>query len=477
MPASTPPLRAWALPVNGPHQAADVAPLPQGVHVRWAFERERGFPWGGFYVLRRVTRLGVAGGRPTGRLTAGGGGPTAAPAPGPWSPLPGLVQPVCLPLRSADYPASQALAWPPGLTDLAAGKWLVERRLIAEPSDAKAPLLAAFGELTGVLRELTNGGPNAAPMAERLLLARVADSVDPASTVQAPDLGPTSPLDLALLGVAYPIVARLLGLYAIDAGLAPDVRADYLVLADHASAFGGDIRAAVAWAVGGCAPQPGLDVAMIEGVEATPCGTLPPPSQLWAYELPIPRAAGTDAAGKPTDRVAAVGLCWQAAAMPSVVGAEPPLPALFRVARAALGAAKAADLKAPATAALPELLKAPWTPLQSGQLWHLAAGTIALAGTEGEYAEGTTRPDGWPPWRLPYIDAEAPAGWSAYRVRAMDWFGRVSAASAPAQWRRWPWVGPGPAPWAFAFAKGYGVIRDDAVLLVDRLAPPAPAGI
>ena len=34
-------------------------------------------------------------------------------------------------------------------------------------------------------------------------------------------------------------------LYAFDAGLVPGVRADYLVLADHAFAFGGDIHAAV----------------------------------------------------------------------------------------------------------------------------------------------------------------------------------------------------------------------------------------
>ena len=29
-------------------------PLSDGIHLRWAFKRELGFPWHGFYLFRRV---------------------------------------------------------------------------------------------------------------------------------------------------------------------------------------------------------------------------------------------------------------------------------------------------------------------------------------------------------------------------------------------------------------------------------------
>ncbi|MET0624190.1 MAG: hypothetical protein ABW250_14500, partial [Pyrinomonadaceae bacterium] len=36
------------------------APLTDGVHLRWSFRRESGFPWYGFYLFRRPSRAGRA---------------------------------------------------------------------------------------------------------------------------------------------------------------------------------------------------------------------------------------------------------------------------------------------------------------------------------------------------------------------------------------------------------------------------------
>src|SRR2546430_1440890 len=33
--------------------------LPDGIHLRWAFQHERGFPWYGFYLFRRRNRPGT----------------------------------------------------------------------------------------------------------------------------------------------------------------------------------------------------------------------------------------------------------------------------------------------------------------------------------------------------------------------------------------------------------------------------------
>src|ERR1700676_4653163 len=85
--------------------------LPDGIHLRWAFQRDFGFPWYGFYLFRRPS-----GGRQeknclnrgTANLKAGAwGSPTLATAFGTFSSDRNLV-------LTDDFPPS-----PPGEFDLA----------------------------------------------------------------------------------------------------------------------------------------------------------------------------------------------------------------------------------------------------------------------------------------------------------------------------------------------------------------------
>ena len=466
MSGASPPLRAWALPIFGPHQAPDVAPLRTGVHLRWAPSRERTFPWGGTFVLRRTH----ASRRPTWVQASAGG----TSAPGPWEPLPNVMQPLGLPLRSPDYPATSTLPFPQAMTDAQASEWLAKRRLNAESPAVAQSMAAGLSDLLPLLALLTGGGPDAQPMAERMLDDFVAVNPSGTSTMPPPDFGPASILDLVLLGVAYPWVARLLGLGVVDSMAASGKTYDYAIVADHNVRFKGAVAHAVTWANAGMSELPGVDVRRIEAVQPSNVAIgLAEPHRLWAFALPVPRTPPPDAPNKVTDRFAAVGIAIEALPPEGVYGDPSPRPVLYRLARADLGAPSAAQIASPEKAVLPDLLKAKWTPLQTGDVWHLANGWIRSVADEGETA---THPNDWPPLHMDFIDAEVGERWYAYRARAMDWFGRVSRASAPAQWRRWPWPLKSPPPWYFHdVPELLGVVRSDAVLLLDRTAPPPPS--
>ncbi|MCQ6557242.1 hypothetical protein NNL21_00850 [Paenibacillus mendelii] len=57
MPLQTQNLIMQGLGVNDDVPGTDLQPpLPDGVHLRWGFRREKGFPWPGFYLFRRMRR-------------------------------------------------------------------------------------------------------------------------------------------------------------------------------------------------------------------------------------------------------------------------------------------------------------------------------------------------------------------------------------------------------------------------------------
>ncbi|MCB9739195.1 MAG: hypothetical protein H6747_08000 [Deltaproteobacteria bacterium] len=384
------------------------------------------------------------------------------------------MQPLGLPLRSPDYPASATLPFPKGLTDEQASIWLAKRRLSIEPSTVASALTAGLPELLSLLQQLTGGGPGSEPMAERMLEAFAASDPSGTSTMPMPDYGPASILDLVLLGVAYPWVARLLGLGIVDGMAVAGKTYDYLIVADHPVRFEADVAAVVDWANHGMAPLSGVDWRVIEAVQPSNAAMgLPAPHRLWAFALPVPRTPLPDAPNKVSDRFAAVGVAIEALEPEGIFGDPSPRPVLYRLARADLGAPSAAQIASPKTATLLPWSQAKWTPLQTGDVWHLANGWIRSVGDEGETA---THQSDWPPLHMDFIDAEVGERWYAYRARAMDWFGRVSRASAPAQWRRWPWPLKSPPPWYFHdVPELLGVVRSDAVLLLDRTPPPPPS--
>jgi hypothetical protein len=60
-------------------------PLRDGIHLRWAFQRDLGFPWYGFYLFRRPSRRReeICLARATAGFKAGAwGAPTFAPLMG-----------------------------------------------------------------------------------------------------------------------------------------------------------------------------------------------------------------------------------------------------------------------------------------------------------------------------------------------------------------------------------------------------------
>lgn len=366
--------------------------------------------------------------------------------PGGWAALAGLSYPLCLPVARPDYPCPGR----PGTPQAAQAAAL--SRISYGPANAWAG--ARFAAVHDRLIRLVSGGPPPAgqPMADRY------DS--PAGTpAPPPEAGGAitqrrqRPLDLLLLGSLNPALAQILGLYWVDATAAPNIRYDYLLLADHNGSLGGSAASALAWLTAG--PNWSVvDGFLCSGAMAATAPPLPAPTGLSAYALP--GATLAPAGGGPVlDGTNNAGLTWdrQEGGRALVAGA----PVLYHVWRADLGTGQApkepvdADYSAlTATAPLPvgrPLLDPPQTP---------------------------DRPGDWPPFALHYTDRGRPDGWYAYKVSAVDLFGRHSPGSAPAAWRQWD-PPPDPAPWYWQDA---GDVVDAAhIRLLDMLPPPPPAGV
>ncbi len=163
------------------------------------------------------------------------------------------------------------------------------------------------------------------------------------------------------------------------------------------------------------AALPGVDTHRIDGVQPSNAAlSLQAPHRLWAFVLPLPRTPLPDAPNKVGDRFAAVGVAIEALKPEGVCGDLAPRPVFYRLARADLGAPTAAQIASPKTAALLPWSQAKWTPLQTGDVWHLANGWIRSVGDEGETA---TYPSDWPPLHMDFIDAEVGERWYAVKAQ------------------------------------------------------------
>jgi len=231
-------LRAWALPVGPASQWPFHPALVAGIHLRWELKREHGLPWGGFYVLTRPCTVpespGLEGQPPPEFL---------------WDALAGVQMPLALPVVDADYPASAAIEVPQGLSPQQAAQAYGLARVTGGMKDG---LASGFGDLHAVLAELVHGGPKQGPMTAREWPAKASSDGD----ADAPSLAAQSLLDLALLGVAFPEYAQLIGLYAIDTDANWPLTKDYLVVADCDTAFQCDPAKVVAWANAGQVHDP-----------------------------------------------------------------------------------------------------------------------------------------------------------------------------------------------------------------------------
>ena len=367
-----------------------------------------------------------------------------------WQPIPGFTYPLRLPVAHPDYPPA------PPLPNLAAARASALARVSYGPT---TPWLGqGFSQLHGVLRQLVDDGPP--PGGE----AMVDRSVDVAGTPPPPEETGgqvvqlrQAPLDLVLLGSLHPAVAQMLGLYWLDAAVAPGQAFDYLLLADHDGSLGGTAASALAWMV-----TPDWDV--VDGFVAfnkrlAPAPPLAAPGRPRAYSLPGTTLA-VDGGDELLDATNNAGLVWNRPLTDGVL--QPGAPVLYHVWRADLGdvdtpASPGAEDFEPLTARAPILVGAE-PPLG-----------LASAGVPGHPAH-------WPPFSLHYVDRGRPDGWYAYRVGGIDIFGRHSPTSASAEWRQWEPV-PDPRPWYYLDPPGGQVVHADRIRLLDKLPPPPPTAV
>lgn len=451
-------LRAWALSVGTGSQWPMYPALLPGIHLRWELNRQFGLPWGGFYLLSRPCELEDS--------PALEGIETSA---FPWDTVGGVSMPIALPVIDPDYPASGAI---PLLSDNTTLASALNYGLARVSGPMKGALHGGFFDLHALLVELVKGGPNAGDMTVREQDLKAAVDGDP----NGPRLATQSVLDLALLGAAFPEYAQLLGIYAIDTGADWVKSMDYLVVADCRTAFKCDIAKVVDWANAGMPEIAGVQARIVANVATKESGKLPPPRAVAAYQMPISSLPVQDKPNEVQPWFGAAGLVWDCLESPGVFGDVPLRSNLFKVRRASLPppVQQPVDL---ATASV-DWSGAAWAPSGDGESWHLANGERSFQPIDAAV------PGDWPPWAVQYLDPLPQEGWHTWKVQAMDWFGRQSLPSAPAQWRHWTLPTPDGTPLGglakfLAMWTGLGdnLVHPQGMLVLDKTPPPAPSNL
>lgn len=324
--------------------------------------------------------------------------PVAQGATQGWDLLSDFKYPMGLPVAQPDYPCS-----------VPNPQSLLNRVHYQLPADWD---VSTFTELHDQLVDLVAGGPNGAPMADRIFAAPPATSNPP--DPNPPKLSTFHILDMVLLGSLHPALAQLVGLYWVDQTAARDQAYDYLIVADHTGA--GQHDAATTLATIQSSGFTKLDGFIVFNKTLSETSTLEVPRGLQTHELP----GGTfpDAQGHLPQWSNNAGLRWD-------VGWDdsgsllPGYAVMYLIWRADQGnaatpnTAAASDLitKIPPDKAKPVLVTEPRIP-------------------NGLVPERS--PD-WPALPLHFIDRNLPDGWYSYEVVGVDLFGRHSPNSAPSQ--------------------------------------------
>ena len=236
----------------------------------------------------------------------------------------------------------------------------------------------------------------------------------------------------------------MLGLYWLDGQELFDPASsdpktyDYLLLADHAGAFGGDIATALDWVTSPASEVefwqwatgriigngPGIDGAFVDGLAA---GTAPsagaPERGTWLRSV----------------RRLADGFRRPACAIRASRVRGPPLVAVG-------GAARAASRNLSCLAGFPGSPDPGRTAPPPADAFVPLPGDLSSVSFAGEAhpvlgppredrsSPENRRPAGWPPHTLLAFDSPFQTGWFSYRVSGIDLFGRHSEASNPASW-------------------------------------------
>lgn len=360
-----------------------------------------------------------------------------------WRPVDGVKQPIALPVRHPDYPASGNL-----LTNLPISRTEALSRIrYGDPNVWKTP----FDDIHEQCLNLVKGGP-AIPMSSLSRAVSFPAVVDPGDTSTPPNGPQQQPLQLVLLASMHAPIAQMLGLYWSDSTAVKGETYDYLVVADRTGKVGHE-----ALKVLGLIQSEGfvdLDGYIVFGKQMESATPLGPPTDARSYALP--GATRPDLSEGVTDASCNAGLRWNLPLVNNVLLPESPV--LYHLWRVDYGPSEATN------EADPTKFKAvnPNDPLL------VVENLLSITGVQ--------RPQDWPPFPLFGFDNALDEGWYGYRVSNVDIFGRHSALGQAARWFEWTPM-PDPKPWYYVDPPADSAIHPFAIGLLDKMPPPAPAGV
>jgi hypothetical protein len=270
---------------------------------------------------------------------------------------------------------------------------------------------------------------------------------------KSPSVSQLHPLDMLLIGSLHPPIAEMLGLAWTDRSIPRNVPCDYMVVADHAGAAGGDPHRLLAYLTArGFDAR--TDAWIVYDVTAEHQPPYRAPEHVVVYALP--GGSMRDASGGLQLSVGGASVDWPRGV--SAMGwLNPDASVAHHVYRRGAGAAATPAVPAEATDWLTKNLPLVYATPVAPPTAPTATSSI------------------WPPGEPAYLDLRLDEGWYVYQVVAVDIFGRFSPKSAFAAW--WQWTPPPvPPPWYYS-GSGAAVVNPKAVRILDKTRPPIPLGL
>ncbi len=356
---------------------------------------------------------------------------------GKWERVPRYPYPMALPVAEPDYPCAGKPIDPTAAEALA-----LSRVRYGSASNWGGP---NFSALHAVLTRLVAGGPGGVAMRNRIDTF-VDTAADPNTT---PQLTGQNLLQLVQLASLNPAMAQILGLHWVDEQVVAGDAYDYIVLADHGNAFGGDVSAAFA-AVNNGLPA-GVDAWITFNQVAKPRPPLSAPVPPKTVVLPDTAVNGAVGGGR-----GAAGLGWDTPS-PGAGYLQPDGSIMYLLWRHDHG-----DAQPPA-------------PPPSATYAALNLDAPYLVGS-GSGAISAQSPGNWPPFALHAVDRGLAEGWYSYALSGIDIWGRHSGLSAPGEWHQWA-PAPQPEPWYYQNPPDDRQLHGFAVHILDKTPPPPPAAV
>jgi hypothetical protein len=366
---------------------------------------------------------------------------------GGWEPLEKCPQPIALPVRDKQYPASGSMA-----TNLAASRnEALSRIRYGNPADWDGANFVPIHDALGKLVDLGPAGPEMRNIG--------ADDIPATSSGVAdgppPTLARQRPMNYLLMGAISAPVAQMLGLYWADETAKPGETYDYLIIADHINAGQGKASTMLNWLYSPAANFNDIDAWVCFDKSLGSPAPLVTPGNLHSYALPGATSELPD--GTLRDMTNNTGLLWDIPELPSGKR-DPEAPVMYIIRRTK-----------------PEKNEPP-TPVKVEEHEPLNKTPHVVTKPKVPPSGNLDKPSNWPNLSLCYIDAGLEEGWYSYRVNGIDLFGRYSAASDPAVWYQWT-PEPEPEPWYYKHGMGDVAVHNFAISLLDKTPPPPPTAV